>query len=691
MLFFDKNKKVIKSKAKRRGPFVTKLGDVKHNKLEDPSYRSEWTENSFLSGFEEKETVGKTFNYSRLKLIAGGLLFLLLIMIARVGWLQIAKGEYYSGMAEGNRIRVKEIASRRGVIYDRELTPLVRNVANFVLYLIPADLPGDKEERNRVIDEVVALASSEEGRSAGELSASEIKKKIAQQEKQWLLSYEPLLVADNIPYEKAMLLYLKSRDWAGVVLTNKSRRQYLLDTEVEAVASEEEEEHKYQKVTVNSASHILGYTGKINPQELENSPDVYSSLDYTGKSGIEKFWEQELRGEKGVKRVEVDALGKEKRVISRTEPRDGHNLVLSLDMELQGKIEQIVESHLDNIGAPGASVVAMDPETGGILSLVSVPGYDNNKFAQGISSEDYKELSTSPGKPLFNRAVSGEYPPGSTFKLIVGAAALEEGVITERSSFKSTGGIRVSKWFFPDWRAGGHGITDIRKAISQSVNTFFYYIGGGYNDFEGLGMEKIIEYAKKFGLGEETGIDLPSEADGFLPSEQWKQERFGEQWYIGDTYHLAIGQGFLSLTPLQLAAYTSVFANKGVLYRPHLVKRIQSTSGEVVREIRPDVVKRDIVDPYNIGVVREGMKQAVTSGSCRRLLSLNETAAGKTGTAQWSTKEKPHAWFTGFAPYDDPEITLTVLIEKGGGGDEVAVPIAEEIFKYYFDKDKERK
>jgi len=285
---------------------------------------------------------------------------------------------------------------------------------------------------------------------------------------------------------------------------------------------------------------------------------------------------------------------------------------------------------------------------------------------------------------LFNRAISGEYPSGSTIKPVIAAAALEEGVITENTTVRSVGGITIGQWNFPDWRVGGHGIVDVRRAIAESVNTFFYYIGGGYQDFRGLGVDKIMKYGKLFGLDSQTGVDLAGEASGFLPTEEWKEKVKGEKWYIGDTYHLAIGQGDLLVTPLQVAAYTSAFANGGTLYRPHFVKRILSGSDQALKEVSIEPVRENFIDSHNIEIVRQGLRQSVTDGSSRRLQSVPVAVAGKTGTAQWSSKYPPHAWFTGFAPYDNPELVITILVEQGGEGSDTAVPIAEDYLKWYF-------
>ncbi len=643
-------------KNKRNNPFSIRSG--RHGKLDGFSYRTEWTEDSYVPGANQYEVVGRTFDFSKLKWIVYFLIFLCFLIIARSAWLQVLKGDYYYYLSEGNRIRTEKIEPRRGIIYDRDLNPLAINVANFLLYFSPQDLPEEKETRENIVTSICEIL---------EKDCEEIKNKMAEAEKQASILSHPVFIADDIPYEKAMEFYLADKNLPGVEIINKTRREYNLRS--------------------LSLSHILGYTGKISEDELENFGEEYSIIDYVGKSGLEYFWENELKGVKGERQIEVDALGREKKIISTVKENDGRNLVLSLDTSLQKKIEETVNSYFKKYEVSKASVIAMDPSNGEILSLVSLPAYNNNSFAKGISSEEYQELVNHPDRPLFNRSITGEYPSGSTFKPIVAVGALEEGIISEWTSFLSTGGIWVSKWFFPDWRAGGHGETNVRKAIADSVNTFFYYIGGGYKDFVGLGVEKIVNYAKLFGLGAQTGIDLPGEEAGFLPSKEWKEETKDEMWYIGDTYHLAIGQGDILVTPLQVANYTSVFANGGILYRPHFVKEILNSQDEHVEYIEAEPISKNFVDNYNIEVVRQGMRQTVTKGSATSLQSVPVAVAGKTGTAQWSSKKNPHAWFTGFAPYDNPEIVLTVLIEEGRGDVHLAIPIAKDILNWYFTQD----
>ena len=621
----------------------------------------------------KSETIGRNFNFKRLPVIGVFSLAFILLLFSRIFWLQIVKGDYYRSMAEGNRIRIERVEPKRGIIYDRNKKPLVRNTANFMLYFVPADLPRGKEDLNKII-----LAVS---RILGDKTEVELFEKLSPVDKDSIAAYEPLFIEDNIEYEKALNLYLKADNWPGVILTNKTRREYL---SYELPPKSDKNEDDTRNSCCISLSHVMGYTGKINNKELKKFGDEYLPIDYIGKMGIEYFWENELKGKSGKKKIEVDAIGKEKKILGQVDAVDGHNLVISLDINQQNKLEEILIRHLRNLNLDRAAAIVMDPDSGEILAMVSLPAYNNNYFAAGISQSDYDILINHPDKPLFNRAISGEYPSGSTIKPVIAAAALQEGIITENTTVLSTGGIKIGQWNFPDWRAGGHGIVSVRRAIAQSVNTFFYYIGGGYKDFKGLGVDKIVKYGELFGLNSQTGVDLAGEASGFLPSKEWKEKVKGEKWYIGDTYHLAIGQGDLLVTPLQVAAFTAVFANGGSLYRPHFVKEILSGNDEVLKEILNEPVRENFIGPYNINIVRQGLRQGVTSGSSRRLQSVSVAVAGKTGTAQWSSKNPPHAWFTGFAPYDNPELVITILVEQGGEGSDTSVPIAEDYLKWYF-------
>lgn len=672
-------------------PFVVREGKFSYGHLKDSSYYSDWTEHAFLSDDGHKEVVGRTFNFSKIFFIKAFLLILLLVLISRAAWLQLVKGDYYYSLAEGNRLRIEVLEPRRGIIYDRNLTPLVRNTANFVLYLRPIDLPKNELDRDNLIRKVADILDKDESKlnnsfaentseNIGNLalvsdspSYFKIKTLLDKVTIGSLESYQPLFVIDNISYNRAMVLSLELNNLPGVFLSNKIRREYtfpVLDIKTGDKAL--------------SFSHLLGYTGKISDSELNKLGDDYSLIDYIGKSGLEYFWEKDLKGVPGRKNIEVDALGRQKKIVNEVPAQDGVNLRLAIDSDLQQKTEAVVDNYLKKLNLDRASVIIMNPQTGEVLSLVSVPAYDNNLFAKGISQDDYKKYITDSNQPLFSRAVSGEFPSGSTFKLVVASAALQEKVISETTSFLSTGGLRIGQWTFPDWKAGGHGQTNVRKAIAESVNTFFYYIGGGYQDFVGLGVDRLVKYSKLFGLGVKTGIDLPNEATGFVPTADWKKKTKGESWYIGDTYHFAIGQGDVLVNPLQVANFTATVANGGKLMEPHLVNAILDVNNNVVREIAPKIIRENFIDAYNNNVVREGMQQTVLAGSARSLQTLPVAMAGKTGTAQWSSKKAPHAWFTGFAPYDNPQVVITVMVEEGREGSTVAVPIAREIMQWYF-------
>ncbi len=687
---FNKKKAIDSFSEKNDDPFLVKEGEFKFGQLKDSFYYTDWTEQSFLSDTGDKEILTRTFNFRSLKLFYFLMFIVFLFIIGRVFWLQVIKNDYYRLLAEGNRLRSEVIESKRGIIYASQGEALVRNKANFVLYLRPIDLPRNELERDELIRKISLILDDNNqdnliSDTAGPYQIIsdnsyfyQIKESLSKVKIGSLESYQPLFVAENIDYEKALTLMIDLPSWPGVFLSSKIRREYLLPSSSGEVNISED----------SSLAHVLGYTGKINEGELAKLGDEYSRIDYLGKIGLEYSWEKELKGSAGSKNIEVDALGRQKKIINEVPAQDGYNLLLSLDLNLQQKAEEITKEYLKRISLSRAAIIAINPNNGEILALVSLPAYNNNLFAGGISQSDYDNFLNDLNQPLFNRAIAGEFPSGSTIKPLFAAGALEEGVITERTSFLSTGGLRISEWFFPDWKAGGHGMTNVKKAIAESVNTFFYYIGGGYQDFTGLGLDGLIKYSHLFGLGEKTGIDLPGERQGFVPSREWKETVKDEPWYIGDTYHFAIGQGDVIVTPLQVANYTVALANGGTLYRPHLVKEVLNTDNKVIKTIEPEIIRSDFISSENIKIVREGMRQTVTSGSAASLSMLPVSAAGKTGTAQWSSKKSPHAWFIGFAPYDNPEIAIMVLVEEGVEGSTMAAPIAREILNWYFSREK---
>jgi len=646
----------------KKNPFgikETNLKSLRFNRDKD----KDWLEESILNSVinkegNRKEFLGISIDSQKLKWLLIFLLIGFLILFLKTAYLQIVRGDYYRGIAEGNRIRIQTIKADRGLIFDRNKIPLVENIPNFSFSLIPGDLPRKKSSREDIINKIAEITG-------------ELPEKINEIVKSYpYLYYQPVPIKENISYEEAILLKIASADLPGIILEIEARREYLNKIN--------------EKNIVLSLSHILGYLGRISKKELEKNKDEYGPNDFLGKSGIELSWESVLRGKNGKKQIEVDALGKEKRVISEEEPIAGKNLILSLDLKLQEKIENILNTYLKRFGKKRGSVIALNPNNGEILALVSLPAFDNNIFTKGITEEEYQNLINNPNRPLFNRSINGEYPSGSTIKPIIAAAALEEGIINQNTTFLSTGGLWYDKWFFPDWAKGGHGLTNVTRAIAQSINTFFYIIGGGYNDFIGLGVNKIAHYMDLFGLGKKLGIDLPNESSGLIPTPEWKEKIKNEQWYIGDTYHLSIGQGDILVTPLQIASVTAFFANKGILFKPHLVKEIIDPETNKTIEIKPEIIHSNFISPQNIEIVKQGLRQTVTAGSAKILQEVIVKVAGKTGTAEWGKGRSPHAWFTGFAPYENPEIVITVLVEEGGEGSTISVPIAKEILNWYF-------
>lgn len=614
---------------------------------------------SFVPTKKGGEFFGTTVDLRKINIWLVFLFFGIFVIILRIGYLQIVKGESFKALAEENRIRLIDIIAKRGLIYDRNEKILVKNEPNFLFQIIPVDIPHDDVKKQELIEKASFITKK---------PSEEIKKIIDNTNK---YSYEPEIIGENLNYEEAIQTKILSHQISGVSLGIATRRDYLIED-------------------TSSLSHILGYLGRISEKEIKNYGNEYTSTDYVGKNGIESQYQEILKGKKGREQIEVDSFGRKKEKLAHLEPISGDDLLLTIDFNIQKKLEESLESSLKRNNFKRASAIAMDPRNGEILALVSMPSFDNNKFSTGITEAEFKELLENPDNPLFNRSITGQYPSGSTFKPIVALAALEEGIVNRWTTVQSVGGIRVSSWFFPDWKAGGHGNTNITKALAESVNTYFYYIGGGYQNFNGLGVDRIIKYSSLSGVGKKTGIDLPGESSGLLPNEEWKEKTKNEQWYIGDTYHLAIGQGDILATPLQVANWTSIVANGGTLYRPHIVRRIISNNKKGVKKIELYVINKNIFKNENIKIVQEGMRDAVTYGSARNLYDLPIEVAGKTGTAQWSSIKKDHAWFTGFAPYENPTIVLTILIEEGGEGSSTAVPIAKDFYAWWAHYDESK-
>lgn len=648
---------------------------------------------------EDREFIGASFDKKNLRFFLLTIFLLIIILFVRLTYLQVIKGEYYFSIAEGNRIKTEDIKAKRGVIYDRNMNQLVYNRANFVLEIVPADyflnknnsffetckkiktLCSEVDDNNEKIKE--CEATKIECKNLGKENLRNILKK--EQSEYYLpkiytddidkffnyffddiniYSTQSTILAEKISYQDSLILMNKIKNVPGLILDVSNTREY---------------------IPIDSMSHWIGYTGRIDQDELAVNTN-YSRNDYIGKTGLEKYYENILKGKNGKKEIEVNAVGREKGTVSQFDPVSGSNLVLSIDSELQKKSEEIFNKYLTLKNKTKGSVIIMNPNNGEILAMISTPTFSVNDFSYKIDPDKYKELIENKDMPLFNRSVMGEYPSGSIIKPVVAVAALQEGIITPWTTFFSSGGIAIGDWFFPDWLAQGHGVTNVRKALANSINTFFYIAVGGYNDFVGLGIEKFKKYGELFGLNASTGIDLPYEQEGFFPTKEWKMKAKGEQWYVGDTYHLAIGQGDLLITPLQAAVFTSIIANGGTYYKPHFLKEIDNEKGEIISVTEPEVIRSGFVSKENLGIVSRGMRDCVTYGSCVALNSLPFEVAGKTGTAQHGVDKEPHAWFSAFAPFENPEVVIVVLVEEGEGGTKISVPVAKEILAWYFSR-----
>ena len=631
----------------RDDPFKIQEGSIKDGKLKNFSKSRHSGDHIDFAWAKNAQTLGKFFADDKITRLFFILVVFLMILWGRGFYLQVAQGESFRGIAEGNRLREEVILSNRGLIYDRFGNLLVKNVSHFFLYLAPGDLPEEDLEKQEIFDRLTALL---------DIDQPEIDDRLAKNKNQ-----NKVLIYENIPYEQAIQLMLWSEDHPELSVTYEPRRSYF---------------------DYLGLAHVMGYLGSIDEDDFDKGNYRYN--DRIGKTGLEFIYEDILRGQDGLRQIEVDALNKEKNIVAWQEPQDGQDLVLTLDAKAQQKLYEIMSNNAQQYDKPKMAAVVLDAHDGGVLAMMSLPTYDNNIFTATLNIEDYNKITTDPATPLLNRAVDGAYPFGSVFKPIVAAAALEEELINSSFTVNSTGGVQIGNSFFPDWRPSGHGRTDIEWALADSVNTFFYTIGGGNNQWreEGLGINRIMKYAKNFGLGESTGIDLASEADGFLPSKNWKEKTLDERWYLGDTYNLSIGQGYLLGTPIQAAVSMAYFAT-GRAWQPHFIKSIKSVDGEDVYQ--SELALENLIDSVNLNIIRRGLKQTVEDGTATSLQSVAVPVAGKTGTAQFNRNKTPHSWFAGFAPYDDPQIVVTILVEEGGDRG-LAVTVARQFMEWYFER-----
>lgn len=436
-------------------------------------------------------------------------------------------------------------------------------------------------------------------------------------------------------------------------------------------------------------SHILGYVGQISEEELKKTEySDHRTGDRVGRAGIEQFYENILRGKDGAEIIEIDAQGKHLRTLRRIEPTTGQNIYLSVDIDLQKAAGEALEAQVVNVGSCCGAIVAENPQTGEILSLVSYPFFDANVFTDPKRNEEVTKYFSDESSPLLNRVTSGTYPPGSTFKIVSALAGLSSGKITAQTKFEDTGVMsldiyKYANWYFTQY-GKTEGLVDVVKALQRSNDIYFYQVG------RLVGAKTLGETAKKMGLGKKLGIDLPGEEDGLIPNADWKKENIGEVWYPGDDLHMAIGQGFILTTPLQILAQTAFVAAGGELYQPHLATRITRPDGSVVKQFAFEPIVKDIFKKEDLNLVKKGLHLVPKEGGTAwPFFSFSVPTSGKTGTAEFGDpKGKTHAWYTAYAPVDDPKIAVTVLVEAGGEGSAVAAPIAKEIYTWYFNPDK---
>ena len=624
------------------------------------------------------------------RVIAFGLLILGLfgIFSFRLWNLQFVQGADYRTWAERQRLSTVIIPAARGIVYDSAGTPLVRNVPSFNVTVVTAYLPDDEDEADAVLIRLAMLLDmpystanvrGDEGQSLREIVPFT-----------YTVSYSPLMIQPGIERDMALLLKQEAMTLPGVVVEEESVRDYPYGPLV---------------------SQMLGYLLPI-PEERE---DEYIALGYdsatdrVGRAGVEATYEDTLRGQKGRLIVEEDVMGRVTRVIEeQAAPVPGDNVHLTLNLDLQQFVEEALRSKMEHpdVNAPRGVAIVMNPQTGEILALVSLPTYDNNVFTRGISARDWQSFENV-HRPLMNHAISDRLPPGSVFKIVVAAGALQEEVLTSYTRLNCPGKIIIPNKYYPNdpglaqpfycWNKAGHGWLDVVGGIAHSCDIFFYKVGGGFEEthFDGLGVARIAHYAELFGFGERTGVELPAEAeaDGLVPTADWKRLAYGESWSTGDTYNLAIGQGYLSVTPLQMLNAVNVVANGGTLYRPRIVHHVTDAQGVMTQPFEPEIIRTLPISPENWSLVQQGMEGAMTYGTAAKRGPIEGLRiAGKTGTAQFCDDimcgvgyEQPeHAWFTAFAPVEQPEVSVVVFLYNGGEGSVVAVPVAHDILEYYF-------
>jgi penicillin-binding protein 2 len=587
----------------------------------------------------------------RLPILAIYIILFTLALFIRLWYLQVVKGEYYYEQAESNRIRPVKLRPPRGIIYDRNGRPIVENVLTFDISLVPEDTP----DLNATIDKLSAMLKvTPESIRAALDDAAPVRTK-----------YDPVKIREEAPWDEVALVEAHQEDLPGTIIEPEHRRHYPYD---------------------GLASHQLGYIGKVAQNQRKQQPDIGLLI---GQSGLEKIYDKLLRGIAGRRMIQVNAAGRKVKDLGIEEPKPGTDIYLTLDLDVQKVAEE-------ELGERAGAVVAMDPNTGEILAIASHPTYDPNLFPRGISPKDWIRLTNDPVHPLYNRAIQSVYPPGSTFKIIVALAGLESGIINPDEKITCKGSIKIGHRIFRCWKKDGHGPVSLHQAIVESCDVYFYTMG------ERIGWDRIAEYAKKLGYGSLTGILLPDEKPGLIPTAEWKKKQTGEPWYTGDTYINSIGQGFVLVSPIQACEMISAIANGGHLYRPILLKQTRNRETGVVKTFTSDHVTNVTLDPKALEAVRTALAGVVNEpgGTGHGAQTPLTIVAGKTGSSQVVAQKvrgrvlaenaADHAWFIGYAPFDHPKIAVAVIVEHGVHGGSAAAPIARKVIEEYLKNDESK-
>ena len=594
----------------------------------------------------------------RRAMVAVGIVILfLLIIISRFWYLQINLGEHYRDLAENNRVRIRSVPPPRGHIFDKYGREIVTNRPSFNVSLIREDSFDIQDVLKRlsvVLDEDIEELWERIRKGAG------------------TPRHLPITLKEDVDWETLAYLENNKYKFSGIRIEVQPVRIY-----------------HYGDLGAN----IIGYTGSISPKELEADKEgVYEGGDLIGKRGLERIREADLRGEKGSSSTEVNARGFEQQQLKHQDPLPGRDIHLTIDVELQQAAEQYLA-----ISDKAGAVVALEVDTGRVLAAVSSPTIHLEDFIGGISLKNWNALLENKRNPLLNKTVQGVYPPGSTYKIVTALAGLSEGVITENTTFYCPGHYYFGRRLYRCWKHSGHGTVDIRRALTESCDVFFYQVG------QRLGVDRLAAYAKKLGLGTRSGIELEHEKAGIVPTKDWKRKRFKEKWHEGETLSVAIGQGFNNMTPLQICLMTAAIANGGRIYQPQIVEMVKTTDGEIIERLTPKLLSElPSRDKSYLHIVKDGLLGVVQGkrGTARNVRIEGLTVAGKTGTAQVVRlaqykglkeqdipyKYRDHAWFTCYAPADNPKIAVTVLVEHGLHGGSGAGPIARVLLKKYFEQ-----